>query len=75
MTALVYVLIERKDRMGNSICFKASSKDHSQHKMMFRDKVNKGQALHDLHLVESYKKYNLSTDEEGGDIICKCSVF
>ena len=45
-------------------------------KISYRDKVMKGKGgtLADVHLVESYKKYNQQEYEEE-TFICKCVIF
>ena len=60
----------RKDRFGNEI--RIGKKKHS---ISFRDQVEKGSNLAEIIEVESYKRYNLLDENEGGTTFCKCVIF
>ncbi|CDW74091.1 UNKNOWN [Stylonychia lemnae] len=60
----------RRDRYGNSI--KLGSK---QHKISFKDHLNKDDQLSDVYEVESWKKYNAMESGEEESFKCKCIIF
>ena len=60
--------LNRRDTQGNNIG------TGERYKLHFRDKVQKGTAIADVHLVESYKKYN-QMDVEEETTFCKCTIF
>ena len=69
----------RADRNGQDIANVGKScnftnKERTSHKISFRDKVQTGTRVCDVHLVESYKKYNAAEMDED-TIICRCSIF
>ncbi|CDW85685.1 UNKNOWN [Stylonychia lemnae] len=60
----------RRDRLGNLI--KIGEK---QHKLTFRDQIEKGEKLEQIFEVESWKQYNAPFEAEESAFSCKCSIF
>ena len=64
----------RTDREGRPIAKQIGS----QHKVTFRDLVNKGENIKTVYIVESYKEYNkLPPPEDDDDNVdaCMCTMF
>lgn len=59
----------RKDVYGNKI-----SKGGKKHKVVFADHKTINKPLNEIHLVESYKKYNTDMSAKGGNKSC-CTIF
>ena len=66
---LIDLKLSRKDSAGNNIV------SGDRFKLTFRDKVQSGSGVADVHLVESYKKYNAMEDHEESTTICRCTIF
>lgn len=60
----------RRDRFGNWIKFGSK-----HHRIVFRDQVDRGNGVADIHEVESYKKYNVMNDLDDDTFKCKCNIF
>ena len=56
---------QRQDRNGNVI------DGEKRFKLSYLDKVNKGEPLAQIHLVESYKKYNAEDNSSGSSPCCQ----
>ena len=56
----------RRDRFGTRIC-----PEVNKHRVSFADEVGEG-SLRTVHLVESYKQYNVDTSAH---LNCTCSVL